>query len=74
MPSQQIYQMARARGLNKPDGASVVTLYEEMAGVRLGPREAEAPQFSRKDGFHGHAARDEEARRRRASHGQTLRQ
>jgi 3-hydroxyisobutyrate dehydrogenase len=36
--SQQIYQMARARGLNKQDGASVVTLYEEMAGVKLGPR------------------------------------
>lgn len=36
--SQQIYQMARARGLNKQDGASVVKLYEEMAGVKLGPR------------------------------------
>jgi len=36
--SQQIYQMARARGLNKEDGASVVKLYEEMAGVKLGPR------------------------------------
>lgn len=36
--SQQIYQMARAKGLSKQDGASVVTLYEEMAGVKLGPR------------------------------------
>jgi 3-hydroxyisobutyrate dehydrogenase-like beta-hydroxyacid dehydrogenase len=36
--SQQIYQMARAQGLNKQDGASVVKLYEEMAGVKLGPR------------------------------------
>lgn len=36
--SQQVYQMARAQGLNKQDGASVVKLYEEMAGVRLGPR------------------------------------
>jgi 3-hydroxyisobutyrate dehydrogenase len=37
--SQQIYQMARAHGLNKQDGASVVKLYEQMAGVRLGPRD-----------------------------------
>lgn len=36
--SQQIYQMARAHGLNKEDGASVVKLYEQMAGVTLGPR------------------------------------
>ncbi len=36
--SQQIYQMARAQGLNKQDGASVVKLYEQMAGVKLGPR------------------------------------
>ena len=37
--SQQIYQMARAQGLNKQDGASVVKLYEQMAGVKLGPRD-----------------------------------
>jgi 3-hydroxyisobutyrate dehydrogenase-like beta-hydroxyacid dehydrogenase len=36
--SQQIYQMARAAGLAKEDGAAIVKLYEEMAGVRLGPR------------------------------------
>ncbi|MGE0699990.1 MAG: NAD(P)-dependent oxidoreductase, partial [Hyphomicrobiaceae bacterium] len=36
--SQQVYQMARAKGLNKEDGASVVKLYEEMCGVKLGPR------------------------------------
>lgn len=36
--SQQVYQMARAQGLNKQDGASVVKLYEQMAGVKLGPR------------------------------------
>ncbi|MGE0766017.1 MAG: NAD(P)-dependent oxidoreductase [Hyphomicrobiaceae bacterium] len=41
--SQQIYQMARARGLNKEDGASVVKLYEEMAGVKLGPRSTKRP-------------------------------
>ena len=36
--SQQVYQMARAAGLNKKDGSSVITLYEEMVGVKLGPR------------------------------------
>jgi 3-hydroxyisobutyrate dehydrogenase-like beta-hydroxyacid dehydrogenase len=36
--TQQVYQMARAAGLSKRDGASVVTLYEQMAGVKLGPR------------------------------------
>jgi 3-hydroxyisobutyrate dehydrogenase-like beta-hydroxyacid dehydrogenase len=36
--SQQVYQMARARGLGKEDGASVVKVYEQMAGVKLGPR------------------------------------
>jgi 3-hydroxyisobutyrate dehydrogenase len=36
--SQQVYQMARALGLGKEDGASVVKVYERMAGVKLGPR------------------------------------
>jgi 3-hydroxyisobutyrate dehydrogenase-like beta-hydroxyacid dehydrogenase len=36
--SQQVYQMARARGLAKEDGAAIVKLYEEMASVALGPR------------------------------------
>ena len=36
--SQQVYQMARAAGLNKKDGSSLITLYEEMADVKLGPR------------------------------------
>jgi 3-hydroxyisobutyrate dehydrogenase-like beta-hydroxyacid dehydrogenase len=36
--SQQIYQMARAAGYAKEDGAAVIKLYEEMTGVRLGPR------------------------------------
>jgi 3-hydroxyisobutyrate dehydrogenase-like beta-hydroxyacid dehydrogenase len=36
--SQQVYQMARAKGLNKQDGSAVVKLYEEMCGVKLGPR------------------------------------
>lgn len=37
--SQQVYQMARAAGLNKKDGSSMITLYEDMIGVKLGPRE-----------------------------------
>ena len=36
--SQQVYQMARAQGLAKEDGASIVKVYEQMAGVKLGPR------------------------------------
>jgi 3-hydroxyisobutyrate dehydrogenase-like beta-hydroxyacid dehydrogenase len=36
--SQQVYQMARAHGLAKEDGAAIVKLYEQMAGVVLGPR------------------------------------
>ena len=36
--SQQVYQMARAAGLNKKDGSSLIMLYEEMVGVKLGPR------------------------------------
>lgn len=37
--SLQIFEMAKARGLNKLDSASVITLYEEMAGVQVGNRE-----------------------------------
>jgi len=37
--SQQVYQMARAAGLNKNDGSVLITLYEEMIGMQLGPRE-----------------------------------
>jgi 3-hydroxyisobutyrate dehydrogenase-like beta-hydroxyacid dehydrogenase len=36
--SQQVYQMARAMGFAKEDGASIVKVYEQMAGVKLGPR------------------------------------
>ncbi|MAI47982.1 MAG: tRNA methyltransferase [Filomicrobium sp.] len=36
--SQQVYQMARAKGLSKEYGAAVIKLYEEMVGVKLGPR------------------------------------
>ncbi len=37
--SQQIYQMGRAAGLNKQDGSALIKLYEEMAGIQLGPRD-----------------------------------
>jgi 3-hydroxyisobutyrate dehydrogenase-like beta-hydroxyacid dehydrogenase len=33
--SQQVYQMARARGLNKQDGAAIVKVFEQMAGVTV---------------------------------------
>jgi 3-hydroxyisobutyrate dehydrogenase-like beta-hydroxyacid dehydrogenase len=36
--SQQIYQMARAAGYSKEDGASVIKLYETMIDTKLGPR------------------------------------
>jgi len=36
--SQQVYQMARAAGLGKADGAAVVKIDERLAAVRLGPR------------------------------------
>lgn len=39
--SLQLYQMAKAQGLAKADGASVVTLYEKLAGVTLGPRDTD---------------------------------
>lgn len=36
--TQQVYQMGRAAGYNKEDGSALVKLYEQMAGVKLGPR------------------------------------
>ena len=33
--TQQVYQMARARGLNKLDGSAVVKIFEQMAGVTV---------------------------------------
>ncbi|MCB1738815.1 MAG: NAD(P)-dependent oxidoreductase [Gammaproteobacteria bacterium] len=36
--SQQVFQMARAEGLGKLDSAAVIEIYEQMAGVQLGPR------------------------------------
>jgi 3-hydroxyisobutyrate dehydrogenase len=33
--TQQIYQMARARGLNKEDGAAIVKIFEQLAGVTV---------------------------------------
>lgn len=37
--SQQVYQMARAAGLNKEDGSAIIKVYEKLAGVTVG-REA----------------------------------
>ena len=34
--SQQVYQMARAAGLNKQEGSAVVKVYEAMTGIRVG--------------------------------------
>jgi 3-hydroxyisobutyrate dehydrogenase-like beta-hydroxyacid dehydrogenase len=33
--SQQVYQMARAAGLNKEDGAAIVKVLERLAGVTV---------------------------------------
>jgi 3-hydroxyisobutyrate dehydrogenase len=33
--TQQVYQMARAQGLNKQDGAAVVKVFEKLAGVQV---------------------------------------
>lgn len=33
--TQQVYQMARAQGLNKQDGAAIVKVFEQMAGVAV---------------------------------------
>ena len=42
--SQQVYQMARAAGLNKEDGSAVVKVLEQLAGVRVaGAERAPAP-------------------------------
>jgi 3-hydroxyisobutyrate dehydrogenase len=34
--SQQVYQMARAQGLNKEDGSAIIKIFEQMAGVMVG--------------------------------------
>jgi len=33
--TQQVYQMARAQGLNKHDGSAIVKIFEQMAGVTV---------------------------------------
>lgn len=33
--SQQVYQMARAQGLNKQDGSAIVKVFEKLAGVTV---------------------------------------
>ena len=37
--SQQVYQMARAAGLNKEDGCAVIKVLEQLAGVQVGAKE-----------------------------------
>src|SRR5262245_41324969 len=39
--TQQVYQMARAAGLNKEDGSAVVKVLERIAGVHVGEPESE---------------------------------
>ena len=34
--TQQVYQMARAAGLNKEDGSAIVQVLERLAGVTVG--------------------------------------
>jgi 3-hydroxyisobutyrate dehydrogenase len=34
--SQQVYQMARAAGLNKEDGSAIIKIFEQLAGVTVG--------------------------------------
>ena len=34
--TQQVYPMARAAGLNKEDGSSIIKVFERMAGVTIG--------------------------------------
>lgn len=34
--TQQIYQMARAQGLNKEDGSAIIKVFEDLAGVKIG--------------------------------------
>ena len=33
--TQQVYQMARAAGLNKEDGSAIVKVFERLAGVKV---------------------------------------
>jgi len=33
--TQQVYQMARAQGLNKLDGSAIVKVFEKLAGVTV---------------------------------------
>ena len=34
--SQEVYQMARAAGLNKEEGSAIVKVLERLAGVHVG--------------------------------------
>jgi 3-hydroxyisobutyrate dehydrogenase-like beta-hydroxyacid dehydrogenase len=39
--SQQVYQMARAAGLNKEDGSAIIKLYERLTGITIGAEQQE---------------------------------
>lgn len=39
--SLQIFEMAKAKGMNKLDSSCIITMYEEMAGVQLGRRDTD---------------------------------
>jgi 3-hydroxyisobutyrate dehydrogenase-like beta-hydroxyacid dehydrogenase len=34
--TQQVYQMARAQGLNREDGSAIIKVFEQLAGVKIG--------------------------------------
>jgi 3-hydroxyisobutyrate dehydrogenase-like beta-hydroxyacid dehydrogenase len=34
--TQQVYQMARAQGLNKQDGSAIIQVFEQLAGITVG--------------------------------------
>ncbi len=33
--TQQVYQMARAQGLNKEDGSAIIKVFEDLAGIKI---------------------------------------
>jgi 3-hydroxyisobutyrate dehydrogenase-like beta-hydroxyacid dehydrogenase len=47
--SQQVYQMARAAGLNKEDGSAIVKVLERLAGVHVGAPDPSPADDPRRD-------------------------
>ena len=63
--TQQVYQMARAQGLNKQDGSAIVKVFEQLAGVTVRERKiacarsasrTRCPLMARAGSLSGHAA------------------